>query len=166
MQLSRSLETPSHHHLHCGKGLNNLHHRCRNRHYRFHPNQHHHVVSSMCVMCFIIVSLCSCVLCPSPLQCVLHVSSAQLGAGNLKTGGDTSVCPATNPLLKIIQMFLSFKSTSYKCSSQFPTNPLLKIIELYKSCSHKKFHHYKEILLMWRKSIRRQNIPFWKNTKF
>ena len=102
---------------------------------------------------------------PGALQCVLHVSSAQLGAGNLKTGGDTSVCPATNPLLKIIQMFLSFKSTSYKCSSQFPTNPLLKIIELYKSCSHKKFHHSKDILLMWRKSLRLQNIPFWENTK-
>ena len=63
-------------------------------------------------------------------------------------------------------MFLSFKSTSYKCSSQFPTNPLLKIIELYKSCSHKNFHHSKDILLMWRKSLRLQNIPFWENTKF
>ena len=100
------------------------HHRNRNCLYRSHPNQHHHVVSSMCVMCFIIVSLCSCVLCPSRVLCsvssMCHQHSWALATWRQE---------GTHQSAQLQILF----SRSYKCSSllsQHHTNVLLNFLQI------------------------------------
>ena len=95
-----------------GKGLNNLHHRTQSSSSSSSSSLllSSQSSSSCCVLhvCHVFHNCVSVFLClvslPGALQCVLHVSSAQLGAGNLKTGRGHISLP------------------SYKSSSQDHTN--------------------------------------------
>ena len=118
--LSHFPRLEKHHHNH----HHNHHHRHRHRHYCSHPNHHHHVVSSMCVMCFIIVSLCSCVLCPSRVLCsvssMCHQHSWALATWRQE---------GTHQSAQLQILF----SRSYKCSSllsQHHTNVLLNFLQI------------------------------------
>ena len=68
----------------------------------------HHVFQCVpqCVLA-IPVFLCDALLWVLCSESSLHVSSAQLGSGNLKTPWDTTLCPATNLLFNMTQIFFS-----------------------------------------------------------